>query len=90
MNSNLHKGTLLATNWVHNTDHYEIAITNENITADNVMDILFNSDTKAELDCLSTAQICGYKQEVGKVTIYAWGEKPTINLEYSLVVRGGF
>ena len=87
--SNLHTGTLPASGWILNNDHYEISITNENVKVDSVVDVIFNSDTKAELDCISNAQISGYKQEVGKVTIYAWGKQPTINLDYNLVVRGG-
>ena len=42
------------------------------------------------MDALGNYQIAGYSQSAGKVTIYAWGEKPSVNLPATLVVRGGF
>lgn len=41
------------------------------------------------VDKLGSYKISGYKQETGKVAIYAWGEKPSVNLSATLVVRGG-
>ena len=64
-------------------------ISNAKITTSNVLDLIINANTQALVDALGSYKISGYKQEAGKVTIYAWGEKPSINLTASLVVRGG-
>ena len=53
------------------------------------MDLIINANTQALVDALGSYKISGYKQEAGKVTIYAWGEKPSMNLSATLVVRGG-
>ena len=54
------------------------------------MDLIINANTQTLVDALGSYKISGYKQEAGKVTIYAWGEKPSINLTATLVVRGGY
>ena len=65
-------------------------ISNAKITASNVLDLIINANTQELIDALGNYNISGYKQENGKVTIYAWGAKPSINLTASLVVRGGY
>ena len=42
------------------------------------------------MEAISKAQICGYRQEAGKIVIFAWGEKPTVEIPCDLIVRGGF
>ena len=64
-------------------------ITNPKITTSNILDLLLNANTRVLVDVLGSYKISGYKQEAGKVTIYAWGEKPSMNLSATLVVRGG-
>ena len=64
-------------------------ISHGKITANNVLDLIINANTQEMIDAMKSYQISGYKQEAGKVTIYAWGEKPSVNLTASLVVRGG-
>ena len=64
-------------------------ISNSKITASNILDLIINANTQALVDALCSYKIGGYKQEAGKVTIYAWGEKPSVSLTASLVVRGG-
>ena len=64
-------------------------ISNNKITANNVLDLIINANTQKLIDAMKSYQISGYKQETGKVTIYAWGEKPSVTLSASLVVRGG-
>ena len=53
------------------------------------MDLLFNVNSQDVLAQLSSYMIGGYEQTTGKVTIYAWGEKPTTDIQASLVIRGG-
>ena len=64
-------------------------ISNSKITASNVLDLIINPNTQALVDALNSYQISGYSQTSGSVTIFAWGEKPSINLSATLVVRGG-
>ena len=88
-NSNLSNITLAGANWTGSSAPYSYVISNAKITANNVLDLIINANTQELIDAIKSYQISGYKQEAGKVTIYAWGEKPSINLTASLVVRGG-
>ena len=81
--------TLSASGWSGSSAPYSYVISNSKITASNVLDLIINTNTQALVDALGSYKISGYKQEAGKVTIYAWGEKPGINLAATLVVRGG-
>ena len=82
--------TLSASGWSGTAAPYSYVISNSKITTTNVLDLIINANTQALVDALGSYKISGYKQESGKVTIYAWGEKPSINLTASLVVRGGY
>lgn len=81
--------TLEPSNWTGSSAPYSYVIPNTKITATNVLDLIINTNTQALIDAMKSYQISGYKQEAGKVTIYAWGEKPSVSLTASLVVRGG-
>lgn len=76
-------------NWSGDSVPYSYVISNNKITTSNILDLIINTNTQELIDTLKRCQISGYKQETGKVTIYAWGEKPSINLTASLIVRGG-
>ena len=89
LNSNLSNITLSASGWSGSSAPYSYVISNAEITADNVLDLIINANTQALVDTIGSYKISGYKQETGKVTIYAWGEKPSINISATLVVRGG-
>ena len=89
LNSNLVNLTLSASGWSGSSAPYSYVISNSKITTSNVLDLIINANTQALVDALGSYKISGYKQEAGKVTIYAWGEKPSVNLTASLVVRGG-
>ena len=82
--------TLSASGWSGSSAPYSYTISNSNITATNILDLIINANTKALVDALSSYQITGYSQSTGKVIIYAWGEKPSVDLSATLVVRGGF
>ena len=81
--------TLSSSGWTGTSAPYSYVISNAKITITNVLDLIINANTQELVDALGSYKISGYKQEAGKVTIYAWGEKPSINLTASLVVRGG-
>lgn len=89
MNSNLTSFTMSASSWTGTAAPYNYVISNSNITANNLLDLLINANTKELVDALGSYQLSGYKQEDGKLTIYAWGEKPSKDLSATLVVRGG-
>ena len=81
--------TLTASGWSGTSAPYSYVISNAKITTTNVLDLIINANTQDLIDAIGSYKISGYKQETGKVTIYAWGEKPSINLTASLIVRGG-
>ena len=89
LNSNLSNITLNASGWTGSSAPYSYVISNSKITVNNVLDLIINANTQDLIDAMKSYQISGYKQEAGKVTIYAWGEKPSISLTANLVVRGG-
>ena len=75
--------------WTGSSVPYSYAISNNNITADNTCDLIFNPNSQQLVDTLSNAEISGYLQESGKITIYSWGIKPSIDIPITLIVRGG-
>lgn len=81
--------TLYASYWSGSSAPYSYQISNSKITSSNILDLIINTNTQTLVDALSSYQISGYSQNAGSVTIFAWGEKPSINLSAALVVRGG-
>ena len=90
LNSNLRELTLTPEKWVFVSDHYEQEITDSLIQTKTLLDLVINGNQYNVKETITKAQICGYRQEVGKVVIYAWGEKPELEIPCSLIVRGGF
>ena len=89
LNSNLSNITLNASGWSGTAAPYSYIISNAKITTSNILDLIINANTQDLIYAIGSYNISGYKQETGKVTIYAWGEKPSMNLSATLVVRGG-
>lgn len=89
LNSNLVDLTLSSSGWTGSSAPYSYKISNSKITASNMLDLIINANTQTLVDALSSYQISGYSQNAGSVTIFAWGEKPSVNLSATLVVRGG-
>lgn len=89
MNSNSFDMILESAKWTGNSVPYSYVITKTDLAASSLCDILFNPQTDKTVSALADYKIAGYKQETGKVTIYAWGEKPSIDLPITFVVRGG-
>ena len=81
--------TLSSNNWTGESVPYSYVISDENITENNICDLIFNPNSQQLVDALSDAEISGYTQELGKITIYSWGTKPSIDIPITLVVRGG-
>ena len=81
--------TLYASYWYGSSAPYRYQISNSKITSTNILDLIINTNTQDLVDAMSSYLITGYSQGSGYVTIYAWGEKPSIDLSATLVVRGG-
>ena len=90
LNSKTVEVTILSSGWVCEEAPYRYIISDSGITASNILDLIINANTKELLDMVGKAKISGYLQETGKVTIYAWGEKPTSDIPAYLIVRGGY
>ena len=89
LNSNLANITLNSSGWTGSSVPYLYKISNSKITASNMLDLIINANSQTLVDALSSYRISGYSQSAGSVTIFAWGEKPSIDLSATLVVRGG-
>ena len=90
LNSKTVEVTILASGWTGEEAPYKYTINNSGITTTNMLDLIINTNTKELLDMVGKAKISGYSQEAGKVSIYAWGEKPSTNIPATLIVRGGY
>ena len=80
--------TLYAGDWSGVNTPYSYIISMYGIASNSVCDILFNPTSVKTVETLAIAKIAGYTQETGKITLYAWGEKPNIDLDATLVIRG--
>ena len=80
---------LTAANWLQNADHYEYTISSELITSTALLDLVINGNTKELVDVISAAQISGFSQSNGSLTIFCWGTVPSIDINATLIVRGG-
>ena len=89
LNSNLINLSLSASGWSGTNAPYSYSISNSKITVNNILDLIINTNTQELVDALNSYQISGYKQEAGKLTIYAWGEKPSTDVPAIMVIRGG-
>ena len=89
LNSKTINITLSSGSWTGSSVPYSYVISNSNITTDNICDLIFNPNSSSLLEVLTKAQIGGYTQTNGKITIYAWGTKPSSNIPIVLIVRGG-
>ena len=92
MNSNLSNITLNASGWTGSSAPYAYTISNSKI---------YNSNTNVMISLpydMSTDQRTAYKSaqiesgtvSSGKVVLYAYGTKPTINIPITLSIGGGY
>ena len=90
INSKTLEISIESSGWSGDEIQYSYVINDVNITTSNILDLIINANTKELLDMVGKAKISGYLQETGKITIYAWGEKPTEDIPAYLIVRGGY
>ena len=89
VNSNIEEISLISTNWIGDSIPYSYTITNDSITSTNIIDLIFNPNTEELKDTLIDTEISGYLQTNGSITIYAWGNKPSIDIPITIIIRGG-
>ena len=89
VNSNIEELVLTSTNWIGDSIPYSYTISNDSITSTNIIDLIFNPNTEELKDTLIDTEISGYLQTNGSITIYAWGNKPSIDIPITIIIRGG-
>ena len=82
--------TLNSNDWDGYAAPYTYEINNSHIKKNSVCDLLFNPNYSGLVEAISKYKIIGYDQYDGRILIYAWGEKPSMNLDATLIVRGGY
>lgn len=79
--------TLYASSW---TTAKKYTVSNANITATSAVELLpreNNGITQAQLEALSGAMIVGGTQAAGSIQLVALGDKPTIDIPVTIIIR---
>ena len=80
--------TLSASGW---STEKKYTVSNANITATSAVELLpreNNGITQSQLEALSGAMIVGGTQAAGSIQLVALGDKPTIDIPVTLIIRG--
>ena len=80
--------TLYASSW---STAKKYTVSNANITATSAVELLpreNNGITQAQLEALSGAMIVGGTQAAGSIQLVALGDKPTMDIPVTLIIRG--
>lgn len=80
--------TLEAASWTGDTAPYSITLSVAKATATNNIDIIPQA---SESTAIEAWQGLGYMlgtQSAGKVTLQAWGDKPSVDIPVKVIVRG--
>ncbi|WP_195984082.1 hypothetical protein [Clostridium sp. D33t1_170424_F3] len=81
--------TLYASTWSGSSAPYTYNLSVSGVTATSNQDLLPGlSITAAQLEALQAANIQDGGQTSGRLTLKAWGDKPTINIPVRVIVRG--
>lgn len=81
--------TLSASSWTGSVAPYSYNLTVSGVTATSVVEILPGANiTAAQLEMLQAANIQDGGQVAGRITLKAYGEKPTASLPIRVIVRG--
>ena len=79
--------TLYASNW---STEKKYTVNNANITETSVVELLpreNNGITREQMEALSGAMIVGGTQEINSIQLVALGDKPTIDIPVTLIIR---
>ena len=81
--------TVLANNWVGKSVPYTNTVAVNIVTDKDTIDLMIPEDISAtELMAYQDANIVTASQDMGSVTLYAWGEKPEVDLPLIVNIRG--
>lgn len=79
--------TAIATDWGGTSAPYVCMVLVNGVTASNIVEVgLSNSATDDETKACMKASIAKITQDEGKIFLYAYGKKPTINLPLTCVI----
>ena len=81
--------TLNASGWTGTNAPFSYVINNSAFTATNNIELVMPGNvTQQHVEAYQSAMILNGTQSSGSITLKAWGDKPTINLPLSIIVRG--
>ena len=86
--SKTYQMTMVAASWTGDAVPYSIELTVEGVTATSNVDIIPQASTEEQIDAwLGLSYMLGSQAEE-KVTIQSWGDKPTVDIPITVIVRG--
>lgn len=89
LKSTTSNATLLSANWVGSSAPYTYTLNVTGVTTTNVVEILPQSGlTVAQSKEMSKASISTGTQSAGNIVLKAFGNKPTVDLPITIIVRG--
>lgn len=90
LNSKIQPVTLSASSWSGSEVPFTYTVSNSNVTSTSkVVEIMpANGATNEQLQAYLSAGMCGGATGTGTITIKAFGEKPSINIPITILVRG--
>jgi hypothetical protein len=81
--------TLSSGSWSGSTAPYSQAVTVNGVTASNNCIVsVAQGASAAQYEAASEAQMLPYSQSANTITIYAYGDKPTVNIPISVLILG--
>lgn len=87
--SKIEQMVLVAAGWAGNAAPYYLTLPLAGAKVDNVIEILPRDFlTTEQANTLSAAMIISGSQADGSVTLYAYGDKPLIDIPVTIIVRG--
>ena len=90
INSKIQNVTLSSSSWSGSEAPFSYTVSNSNVTnTSKVVEIMpANGATNEQLQAYLSAGLCGGATGTNTITIKAFGEKPSINIPITIVVRG--
>lgn len=80
--------TLTAAAWTGTTEPYAQTVQVEGVTASNAVEITLGDATGEQALSCAEAQILRITQATGSLTLYAYGDEPSIDIPIVVIIRG--
>ena len=81
--------TLSSSSWSGSSAPYTYAVSVSGVTTSNIVEVIPSSSiTDTQVKALMSANVAKATQASGKITLYAYGDKPTVNIPITVSVRG--